>query len=100
MFQKHLITLVHPPLVIGHPKSDSPAYGWIKDLKSGTPSMRHAIEGLKLKRLDLLHAGEKTYPLGEKIRAVVFSRMLADLEPLGMVIGFFGLVEFIGLVGA
>jgi len=47
-----------------------------------TPSMRHAFKDLKLKRLDALHAGEETFPLGEKIRAGGFSPISTVLEPL------------------
>ncbi len=47
-----------------------------------TPSMRHAMTDLKLSRLDVVHAGEQSFPLAEKIRAISFSRLLSDLEPL------------------
>lgn len=47
-----------------------------------TPSMRNALSDLKLRRLDLIHAGEETFPLGKKVRAVAFPRMMEDLEPL------------------
>ena len=47
-----------------------------------TPSMRHALEDLKLKRLDVIHAGETSFPLTERIRAISLSRLLGDLEPL------------------
>jgi predicted AAA+ superfamily ATPase len=33
-----------------------------------TPSMRSALSDLKLNRLDVIHAGEESFPLGEKIR--------------------------------
>jgi predicted AAA+ superfamily ATPase len=46
------------------------------------PSMRNAIKDLKLDRLDLVHAGDETYPLSNQIRAVSFARILQDLEPL------------------
>lgn len=47
-----------------------------------TPSMRSAMESLKLGRLDVIHAGDKTFPLAKKIRAVALSRLLEDLDPL------------------
>lgn len=47
-----------------------------------TPSMRHALSDLKLKRLDVIHAGDSSFPLAAKMRAIGFSRLLADLEPL------------------
>jgi predicted AAA+ superfamily ATPase len=40
-----------------------------------TPSMRSALTDLRLDRLDVIHAGEDTYPLGERIRAVAFRRL-------------------------
>ncbi|UCE07741.1 MAG: ATP-binding protein [bacterium] len=47
-----------------------------------TPSIRNALSDLKLNRLDVIHAGEKTFPLREKIRAVAFQKLLDDLKPL------------------
>ncbi len=47
-----------------------------------TPSMRNALADLKLKRLDVIHAGDKTFPLGKKVRAVARSHLLDDLKPL------------------
>lgn len=47
-----------------------------------TPSMRHALTDLKLTQMDVLHAGDHTFPLAEKIRAVSLSRLLQDLDPL------------------
>ena len=47
-----------------------------------TPSMRSALSDLKLKRLDIIHAGENSFPLGEKIRAVSRQRLLVDIQPL------------------
>jgi uncharacterized protein len=41
-----------------------------------TPSMRNAKHDLKLNSLDVVHAGERTFPLAEGIRAVAFSRLL------------------------
>ena len=47
-----------------------------------TPSMRNALGDLKLDRLDLVHAGDETFPMGKKIRAVALPRLLDDLQPL------------------
>ena len=47
-----------------------------------TRSMRSAFETLKLKRLDVVHAGEHTFSLGKGIRALAFERIFHDLEPL------------------
>ncbi len=47
-----------------------------------TPSMRIAFEGLRLKRLDVIHAGERSALLAKGIRAVALERLLEDLEPL------------------
>jgi len=45
-----------------------------------TPSMRSAIEDLRLTRLDVIHAGTETFPLSRRIRAVAAVRLLADLR--------------------
>lgn len=47
-----------------------------------TPSMRTALADLKLERLDVVHAGEHTFPLGERVRAVALGRLYEDMEPL------------------
>ena len=47
-----------------------------------TPSMRNAAKDLKLKRLDVVHSGDTTFPLARGIRAMAFSRLLTDLEPI------------------
>lgn len=44
-----------------------------------TPSMRAALENLQLKRIDVIHAGEKSFPLHTKIHAIAASRLLTDL---------------------
>lgn len=48
-----------------------------------TPSMRIAVTNLRLSRLDVIHAGDKTFPLAGQVRAVALSRLLQDLRPLG-----------------
>ncbi|MDZ7360047.1 MAG: ATP-binding protein [candidate division KSB1 bacterium] len=47
-----------------------------------TPSMQSALADLKLHRLDVIHAGEHTFPLEKRVRAISFSRLLEDLKPL------------------
>jgi predicted AAA+ superfamily ATPase len=47
-----------------------------------TPSMRSALADLRLSRLDVVHAGDRSFELGHRIRAVALSRILADLRPL------------------
>lgn len=47
-----------------------------------TPSMRSALADLRLRRLDVIHAGEETFPLDKKVRAVALIRLLVDLKPL------------------
>ncbi len=44
-----------------------------------TPSMRHALRDLKLDELIVVHAGDSTYPLAGKIRAVSAHRLITDL---------------------
>ena len=46
-----------------------------------TRSMHAALEALKLQRLDIIHAGEHTFPLGDRIRAVSMGRLGQDLGP-------------------
>lgn len=47
-----------------------------------TPSMRSALESLKLEELTVLHAGTESYPLAPRIRAVALSRLRQELPPL------------------
>lgn len=47
-----------------------------------TPSMRIALSDLNLERIDVLHAGKETFPLGQRLRAVSASRIWQDIEPL------------------
>jgi predicted AAA+ superfamily ATPase len=44
-----------------------------------TPSMRSALQNLRLSRVDVIHAGRQTYPLTDKIRAVALQRLWMDL---------------------
>jgi len=47
-----------------------------------TQSMRIAFESLRLKRLDVIHAGDRTGDLARGIRAVALGRLLEDLDSL------------------
>ncbi|HSB77897.1 MAG TPA: ATP-binding protein [Candidatus Methylomirabilis sp.] len=47
-----------------------------------TPSMRAAFVDLRLATLDVVHAGDRTFPLSDKIRAVALSDLLDVLQPL------------------
>jgi hypothetical protein len=47
-----------------------------------TKSMRIALADLRLQRLDVIHAGERTYPLAPRVRAVALARVLQDIPPL------------------
>jgi len=47
-----------------------------------TRSMHLALADLKLDRLDMVHAGEHTFPLAERVRALALSRLTEDLAPL------------------
>jgi predicted AAA+ superfamily ATPase len=54
----------------------------LSDAPAVTPSMRIALEELKLDGIDVLHAGNETYPLADGIRALAVSRLAVDLPPL------------------
>jgi len=45
-------------------------------------SMRNSLSDLKLDYLEVIHAGEHTFQMDKKIRAVSFSRLLDDIKPL------------------
>jgi predicted AAA+ superfamily ATPase len=47
-----------------------------------TPSMRHALTDLQLDKLEVIHAGEHTFPLSGQIRAVALADILTELDPL------------------
>lgn len=47
-----------------------------------TRSMHSALEDLDLDRLDVIYAGDATFPLTERIRAVALERVWRDLDPL------------------
>jgi uncharacterized protein len=46
-----------------------------------TPSMRTALADLKLQQLFVVHAGENTFDLAKRIRAVAMSDLLAEFSP-------------------
>lgn len=45
-----------------------------------SPSMRIAVSDLKLKQLYIIHAGEESFQLEQKIKAVAFRRLPKDIE--------------------
>jgi hypothetical protein len=50
-----------------------------------TRSMHVALEGLRLSRIDVVHAGSRSFPNFPKhqtIRAIALSRLMEDLKPL------------------
>ena len=49
---------------------------------SVTPSLRIALQDLRPKWIDVLHAGRKTFPLADGIRAVATHRIWREVEPL------------------
>ena len=54
--------------------------------RSAAPAMTRsahiALEDLKLQRLDILHAGDHSFALGERTRAIAVSRLLEDIQPV------------------
>jgi uncharacterized protein len=48
-----------------------------------SPSIRSALTDLQLDRVDVVHAGDHSFPLAERVRALALSRIHDDLEPLG-----------------
>ena len=47
-----------------------------------TPSMRTALKDLRLSSLDVIHAGDHTFELASRVRAVSLARLLQDVRPL------------------
>jgi hypothetical protein len=45
-------------------------------------SMHIALEDLELENIDVIHAGDETFPLADSIRAVPLSKVLEDVTPL------------------
>jgi len=45
-----------------------------------TPSMRNVLSDLKLKRLDVIHAGDHTFHMDKKVRAVALPHLLEYLK--------------------
>jgi hypothetical protein len=52
------------------------------DAPSTTKSMHVALRDLALDRLDVVHAGDSTFPIHDSIRAVSLERLWNDVEPL------------------
>ena len=44
-----------------------------------TPSMKTVLSDLGLSRIDVIHAGEETYPLARDVRAVAAARLPENL---------------------
>jgi hypothetical protein len=44
--------------------------------------MRNALADLKLKSLDIVHAGEESFQLAKKVRVVALRRLLDDIKRL------------------
>ena len=44
--------------------------------------MRSAMADLRLSRLDIVHAGESTYPVTRTVRTLAAARLLQDLRPI------------------
>ena len=47
-----------------------------------TRSMHSALADLCLERLEVVHAGDQTFPLADTVRALALGRLLDDLDPL------------------
>jgi predicted AAA+ superfamily ATPase len=47
-----------------------------------TPSMHIALSDLKLTSLDVIHAGEQTFPMARRVRAVAIRELLTHLPAL------------------
>jgi len=44
-----------------------------------TPSIRFAIDDLQLSRVDIVHAGNESFPLSDRVNAISASRLLVDI---------------------
>jgi hypothetical protein len=56
---------------------------WAEGARAVGPVMRVTVlEDLDLERLDVVHAGERTFPLARKVRAVAAGELLDQIEPL------------------
>ena len=54
----------------------------LTDAPGVTPSIRASLLDLRLDSVDVVHAGAKTYPLADRVRAVALARLLEDITPL------------------
>ncbi len=52
------------------------------DAPKVTPSMKRAVETLRLQRLDVIHAGQASFPLASRMRAVAASHLFEEIKPL------------------
>lgn len=48
-----------------------------------TPSMRSALADLGLVSLTVVHAGQHSFPLAPKVRALAFRKLIAEVKPIG-----------------
>jgi len=85
------LTLAYKPLYgaghtrLGGKRLIDAGYRLRYDLESSvdnTEISRNALSDLKLQRLDVIHAGEETFLMERRVRAVALSRLLDDLQPL------------------
>ena len=54
----------------------------LTDAPAVTPSMRSALQDLELDSLTVVHAIDRSFPLGERVRAIAISRLDEDLPRL------------------
>ena len=47
-----------------------------------TPSMRNALSDLNLQSIDIIHSGDHTFQLAEKVRAVSITKVLLDIKKI------------------
>jgi hypothetical protein len=47
-----------------------------------TPSIRVALDTLRLDRIDVVHAGPRSFPLAKDVHALAANDLMATLEPL------------------
>ena len=47
-----------------------------------TPSMRNALSDLNLQSINVIHSGDHTFQLSDKVRAISINKLLTDLKPI------------------
>jgi predicted AAA+ superfamily ATPase len=47
-----------------------------------TPSMRNALSDLNLQSINIIHSGDHTFQLSDKVRAISINKLLTDLKPI------------------